>query len=605
MSHFGDTKIQRTTPPEWLGVGAQIGKLVNDWARRSDLVAYVGERAGIESGAPALYNPASAEVEVNTAIAFGFVTPEQVGDLNQRDQQFEFPKASGAILHEALHARFSTWDMAKAIEALTPEEYGALHLLEETRIESLGVRTYPQNRSFLRACAMEIVLADMSEESVKAMTQVRQVAHLLALTYARVTAGVLENDDVEPVRTLVDSTLSGDTLNTLRTIWTNFQRLDARSDVERMYQLAREWVQAVKEESEAQGEPQPGESGEAGESGEGGAGGAGEAFAEALREAIEEALGNAEIGSAQEAQDQQTQEEYKEQAQTKQEKGAENRAHQQVAGKVFGTGTSPSESGSYSQLGTSRMPTSEERVSAVKIAKALERAKYRDRVRIESGSILPPGRVRSRVVVQGEAMRERGVTTPVEAFRRVQRKHTDDPNLTIGVMVDISGSMSTAMDAMASSAWILSEASRRVQGKTAMVYYGSGVFPTLKPGQHLDKVNIYTAPDSTEKFDKAFQALNGSLGLLDGSGARLLVVVSDGHYTHDEQAKAHEWIRRCATAGVAVLWIGAGSYGSFGEQYTNGVASASYVRLGDNATDASEAIGRMAEVALTTAGSRR
>jgi len=599
MSHFGNTKIQRTTPPEWLGVGAQIGKLVNDWAQRSDLVAYVGERAGIDSGAPALYNPASAEVEVNTAIAFGFVTPEQVGDLNQRNQQFEFPKASGAILHEALHARFSTWDMPKAMEALTPEEYGALHLLEESRIEALGVRTYPQNRSFLRACAMEIVLADMSEDAIKEMTQVRQVAHLLALTYARVTAGVLENDDVEPVRVLVDSTLSGKTLDALRTIWTKFQHLDARSDVERMYELAREWVQAVKEESEEQGEPQPGESGESGE------GGAGEAFAEMIREAIEEALGNAEIGSAQEAQDQQTQEEYKEQAQSKQDKGAENRAHQQVSGKVFGTGTSPSESGSNSVLRESRMPTSEERVSAVKIAKALERAKYRDRVRIESGSVLPPGRVRSRVVVQGEAMRARGVTTPVEAFRRVQRKHTDDPNLTVGVMVDISGSMGSAMEAMASSAWILSEASRRVQGKTAMVYYGSGVFPTLKPGQHLDKVNVYTASDSTEKFDKAFQALNGSLNLLDGSGARLLVVVSDGHYTSDEHTKAQEWIRRCASSGVAVLWIGAGSYGSMGEEYTTGMASASYVQLGGNATDASDAIGRMAEVALTSAGSRR
>lgn len=251
------------------------------------------------------------------------------------------------------------------------------------------------------------------------------------------------------------------------------------------------------------------------------------------------------------------------------------------------------------------MPTSEERVSAVKIAKALERAKYRDRVRIESGSVLPPGRVRSRVVVQGEAMRARGVTTPVEAFRRVQRKHTDDPNLTVGVMVDISGSMGSAMEAMASSAWILSEASRRVQGKTAMVYYGSGVFPTLKPGQHLDKVNVYTASDSTEKFDKAFQALNGSLNLLDGSGARLLVVVSDGHYTSDEHTKAQEWIRRCASSGVAVLWIGAGSYGSMGEEYTSGMASASYVQLGGNATDASDAIGRMAEVALTSAGSRR
>ena len=84
------------------------------------------------------------------------------------------------------------------------------------------------------------------------------------------------------------------------------------------------------------------------------------------------------------------------------------------------------------------------------------------------------------------------------------------------------------MQPMASVAWILSEATRRVQGRAAMVYYGNNVFPTLKPGQHLDRVKVYSAPDMTEKFDKAFKALNGGLNLLNGSGALLLVVVSDG-----------------------------------------------------------------------------
>jgi Mg-chelatase subunit ChlD len=213
--------------------------------------------------------------------------------------------------------------------------------------------------------------------------------------------------------------------------------------------------------------------------------------------------------------------------------------------------------------------------------------------------------LRTRALVQGEAQKERGIQTPTEAFRRVQRKHTDDPNLTIGVMVDISGSMRSAMNPMASAAWILSEATRRVQGKVAMTYYGSGVFSTLKAGQHLDRVNVYSASDATEKFDKAFQALDGSLNLLNGSGARLLVIVSDGAYTHDEQRKAHEWVKRCGQSGVAVLWLGAGSYGSSGERYTNGVASAVHVELGENVTDAADEIGRSAERALTTAGSRR
>ena len=598
MSHFGDTtKLSRTTPSEWLGVGAKIGELVNDWAMRSDLVAYVGAEAAVDMGAPALFSPETAEIEVNTKIAFGHVLPEHVGDMTERSNQFEFPVASGAILHEAMHARYSTWDMRKAMVELSANEYKALHLLEESRIEALGVRAYPANRAFLRASAMEIVLADMSEDSVAKLTQVRQVAFLLGLTYARVSAGVLDNSDVEPVHEIVKTTLPQDKLDALRAIWLEFQRLDARTGEARMYDLAREWERVVKETSEEAGEPQGSEAGELGE--------AMAEFAEALKEALEEAAGEASIGAIMEAQDQQTSEEYKEEASKAGKSAEERRKHRETAEVVFGQGSTPDDSGSYSSLVETRNPTSEERVSAVRIGQALERAKYRDRVRIESGSVVPPGRLRTRALVQGEAQKERGIQTPTEAFRRVQRKHTEDPNLTIGVMVDISGSMRSAMNPMASAAWILSEATRRVQGKVAMTYYGSGVFSTLRAGQHLDKVNVYTASDATEKFDRAFQALDGSLNLLNGSGARLLVVVSDGAYTAEEARKAREWVKRCDREGVAVLWLGAGSYGSSGERYTRDVASAVHVELGASVTDAADEIGRMAERALTTAGSRR
>jgi hypothetical protein len=101
----------------------------------------------------------------------------------------------------------------------------------------------------------------------------------------------------------------------------------------------------------------------------------------------------------------------------------------------------------------------------------------------------------------------------------------------------------------------MSEAVRRVQGKTAMVYYGQDVFPTLKAGQHLNEVSVWSANDPTEQFDKAFKALDGSLELLNGTGARLLVVVSDGIYTDKESSKARNWIKRCEQSGVAVLWL--------------------------------------------------
>jgi hypothetical protein len=138
-----------------------------------------------------------------------------------------------------------------------------------------------------------------------------------------------------------------------------------------------------------------------------------------------------------------------------------------------------------------------------------------------------------------------------------------------------------------------------------MVYYGSGVFPTLKPGQHLSEVNVYTAPDGTERFDKAFKALDGSLNLLNGTGARLLVVVSDGCYTPDEIENAKKWVRECEKSGVAIMWL------PFTQEYQLGyvrsiVKGTSVALLQDvkDPADAALQIGKAAADALTKIGAR-
>ena len=589
MAHYKSTggSVERTTPREWLQVGANIGGLVNRWSLRDDLVVYVGDKAGIERGAPALFDPFSAEIEVNVPIAFGMVSPDAVGDLRERKQQFEFPKASGAILHEALHARFTTWDLKKAAEDLDKDVLEALHLLEESRIEAFGVKVYPENRSFLRACAMEIVLGDINDESIEGMSATRQIAQMLGLTYSRVDAGVLEPSDIDAVRKVVEDAVPTEFVDKLADIWREFQVLNADMHLARMYELAHEWVRAIEDRVEETGEKE-----------------AEQQLMQALKDAIKEAAGSASVGAMNDADVQQTKEQFQEDASRANDKAKEQRDHKDVASKVFGRGSGPSGSDSRSVLRETRNPTAEERISAVQIAQALDKARYRDRIRIETASATPPGRVRTRALIQGEAYRERGIVHDVQPFQHVQRKHTDDPNLTIGVMVDISGSMSTAMQPMASAAWILSEAVRRVQGKVAMVYFGNGVFPTLKAGQHLEDVKVYSASDGTEEFDDGFQALDGALNLLNGSGARMLVIVSDGEYRTDQRAKAKKWIKRCGQAGVGVLWIGAGSYGDNAQSYCNGKESV-FARMETSATASATMIGKAATKALTTAGDIR
>lgn len=595
MAHFKITETRaEATPTEWLRVGSQIGDLVNLWALRSDIIAYVGPGAG--GPAPACFNPQLAEVEVNVDSAFGkMIDPETLAasDMRVRRTQFDYPKATGAIFHEALHARFSRWSLEDAANELTKKEFQAISLLEETRIEAAGVIAVPGNRPFLRACALELVLAD-AEEGLEKLTSTAAAATLAGLTLARVDAGVLERDDVEAVADVLEIFLGEELLIKLRSIWNRFQMHDAHRDALPLYELAREWVKAIEDAQEERGENEKTEEQEK----------ATREFIEEMLDALSESADVAAIGSAGDCADQQTSEEWAEAVSSKGAASKEKMQNKKTSDDVFSKGTGPAPGQSTgSRLREKRPPSAQERAAAVKVAQMLEKAKYRERDAVDIKSVVPPGRLRTRAIVQGAALKSKGIMAETEPWRRTVRRHTDDPTLTIGVMVDISGSMSSAMEPMAVTAWVMSEAAKRVQARTAMVYYGYDVFPTLKPGQHLDQVNVYSAPDGTEKFNKAFKALDGGLNLLTGTGARLLVVVSDGCYTPDEEERAKHWMRRCQEAGVGVLWLPF-DHGYHVKNITKATDAVVLTGGHDPAAAALE-IGRAAAEALTKVGMRQ
>jgi hypothetical protein len=587
--HSSNTRAEATAR-EWLPLGAQLGELVNIWADRTDLIAYVGPGAG--GIAPACYNPKLAEVEVNVDVAFGTATtPGMIGDLRRRATQFEYPKATGAIYHEALHAKYSRWSLEDAMRELSDKEFQAITLLEETRIEANGVNDSPKNQVFLRACALEIVLAD-AEEGLKGLTSTRAAAHVAGLTLARVDAGVLRRGDIEVIADSLEAMLPEEVLTKLRSIWNRFQMHDEHYNSAPLYDLAREWVATVEEaaKDDAQSESDD-------------ADGSTRDFVKDLLDALVDDAETVSVAVSDQAADQAEGEEWAEIASGKARASREKHENAKTAQNVFSKGTGPMAGvRSNSRLREKRQPSSAERVAAVKVATMLEKAKYRERDMHEISSIVPPGRLRTRALVQGAALKSKGIVTQTEPWRRNVRKHTDEPTLSIGVMVDISGSMGSAMEPMAATAWVMSEASRRVQGRAAMVYYGSDVFPTLKPGQSLDKVHIYTAPDATEQFDKAFKAIDGALSLLHSDGARLLVVVSDAFYTVEETAKATKWIKRCHAEGVAVLWL----------PFDSGTAARRICRDTDavildgllNPADAATKIGQAAAAALTKVSAR-
>jgi hypothetical protein len=590
MGHLktGETRAE-ATPTEWLRAGRTIGELANKWSLRNDIVAYVGPGAGGQ--APACFAPTTAEVEVNVDVAFGFgVKPEEVERLDQRKVQYEFPKGTGAIMHEAFHARFSRWSMPDAYKELKSDEYQALILLEESRIEFQGLKSMPNARPFLRACAMEIVIGDVKEDMEK-QTPTKSLTNLIGLVHARIDAGILEAHEVAVVMELVENQIPADVVIQLRTIALSAQAHELHNDATELYPLAIEWARIVRELAKERGD----------EEGNNPVGEALKKLMSDVLDAMEEASDEISASNFGELADQEQSEDWKDEIKGKAEDAKEQEENREIAKDVFSKSTGAGSTKSSSKLLDTRSPNAEELVAAVTIGQWLEKAKYRERDEHEVASILPPGRLRTRAIVQNAALKSRGVNQQVEAFRRTVRKHTDDPTLHVGVMVDISGSMGSAMQPMATTAWVMSEAVNRIQGECAMVYFGNDVFPTLKAGQRLKEVSIYSAPDGTEKFAKAFSALDGALNLLHGNGARLLVVVSDGQYTSDETRKAEEIVAKCKEAGVAILWL----------PFDNGVGAdrlaanyAEVIREITNPAQAAETIGRAAERVMTRIGQR-
>ena len=199
MAHIAYDKKNFTNDvsPEWLLIGKQIGDLTNKWSDRTDIVAFIGKGAG--QGAPACFKPAVAEVEVNIEIAFHKgVKASEINDLRIRKNQYDYPKAIGAIYHEAFHARFTRYSLLAAYETLNRDENEALHLLEEARIENFGIKALPKSRNFIRPMVMEIVLGETITDMEKA-TGTKVLANLLALVYSRVDLEILDEKEVKPI----------------------------------------------------------------------------------------------------------------------------------------------------------------------------------------------------------------------------------------------------------------------------------------------------------------------------------------------------------------------------------------------------------------------
>jgi hypothetical protein len=566
-----------TSDADWYGVAAMVGRHVNTRARRSDITAVVSTTAGM--GAPACFIPSLAEMHINTSVAdLGRV--DKV-DLTDRLWMLSHAPAVGAMDHEAAHARHTKWDPRELMETYgaTRKMIDVITTLEEPRIEANSVRTTPATREFLRGCAMEIVARDFVIPDSR-----YGAAAAAGLLLARVDAKVLTKGEVRGFRTAIRKVLGTDVLNLLEPLWQRFLRL-RDEDYEGMVDVARQWLEALGEDEDdaegmvagdLMGESLPGDPGDGDSEGEGEGSGEGEGEdgegnpAEGFGGKIMAKVHEAEVkidGETVEARGEERAERRKAEREADAKRERESEPEHKRAFKSGGLyGFSPT---GFSHYSHSRAPSSEERRAAKALAKTLETIDYRDRAVAKVTSTVPPGRLRGRMAVQADAMAEQGRdNSGVEVWSGKRRKRVDSTPLTIGFMGDVSGSMGGAMEPLASSQWVMTTAGAHVDAKVASVLFGDRVHGITPCGVKEKDVRVFSACDGSEAFKAAALALDKELTLLDGNGARLLFIASDGVFVNPmDKAYAVTFMALAKRKGVAVIFLdfdGAMPYGSYG-----------------------------------------
>jgi hypothetical protein len=485
--------------------------------------------------------------------------------------------AWGLLTHECGHAKHSTWQAPPGAPA---GAVAAAELLEESRLEAAQIRRRPDDRHWLRASATNLILADTHAADPAHAPRMTKpdAARAAALLLARTDGGILTPTETTPVEAVIDTILGADALTGLRAIWQEAFTV-SDDDANSMIELGRRWCEIIGTDPDIT-EPDPSSTGEPSP---------GSGVPSPLTVAIGQSLAAvARAVAGEEA----PADPAAVAAAAKAAQEAAGKAAARTARKIFG-GSGP-RTGHTAIAGT-RPPTTEERTAARVLAAALSTAGIRDRVATKSTSPTPPGRLRMRGALAADAQRAAGALPTAEPFTRTTRHAVPTPPLRLGIACDVSGSMRLVAAPVASTAWILAHAARHtiVPADTATVIFGKHVRPITRPGTAPTAVTEFEANDNWEAIDTAIDALDGALGLSRPGAARLLVIVSDGHFRDEPRRAGQTKLDRLRANGCGVLWLTSDPR----DNPLNGAT----VHLMTDPTTTAQAIGHAATAALRTA----
>ena len=511
---------------DWAELSGHYTELAEARSNRDDLNVICAPEAAM--GHPGYYMPATARIALD-----GDILPSRPKELDTDNPEHFAALAAlqGVFVHELGHS-VHTDSMREAIEG---EESRGSILLEEIRMEAKAIADRPKDAIWLRAASKQLILE--GETGQNAPQTKAQAAQVAILTEGRVQAGSLQPQDVAEISKALEAVFDQEEMDEIRSIMQGAVEVED-GDCQAMTDLARRL-------RELSGEPEGGGEAEGGQlsdqQGEALSDAVKKAAGQASQEAATELIHDAEGGQVDQALD-------AVEGQGEDKEAGEDEDPQKGLG-------APSGAAMHAAL---RPPGAQEKKARLRLTQLLRKARWRDRDKVKTSAVVPPGRLRSREAMRGSAEKSMGRMPSAKPWKKTRRRHVEQPKLRVGLVVDVSGSMSPVVPTVSSTMWIVANAVHDVGGKAAGYSFGDSWNTVVRSG---------TPPKQVADFGQGGGTMNPGYAILqaekdlqfDQPGPRVLVIVSDGAWAWaGDQDLADQAVERLMAQGVVVLSVNIG-----------------------------------------------
>jgi Mg-chelatase subunit ChlD len=199
-----------------------------------------------------------------------------------------------------------------------------------------------------------------------------------------------------------------------------------------------------------------------------------------------------------------------------------------------------------------RVPTPVEQKAAHELAMRVDRVSVSGDSVTNVPSVLPPGRVRASQVMQQRIQLANGRFPTARPYAKREVAHAPRTPIKVGFLLDISASMARPAALGAALSWVVAEAVARVDGKVACVAWSRGHYGLVAPGERSQRIIEVTTVGGFHDIESGLLMADAALDLIDGDGARILVVFSDGQFSDREYTP---YLAEAVRAGVTVVFV--------------------------------------------------